>query len=65
MKREMLSISVGARADQYRANTHSRLSMGWLNHQQKKCAGPCKMPRSLTQFAPGDDLCAKCRLRAA
>lgn len=64
MKREMLSISVGARADQYRANTHSRLSMGWLNNANRKCAGECGKARSLKQFAPGDDLCAQCRRRA-
>jgi hypothetical protein len=63
MKREMLSISVGARADQYRANTHTRLSMGWLNHQQKTCV-VCRKARSAGQFAANDDHCAQCRRRA-
>lgn len=64
MKREMVSICAGARADSYRANTHSRLTMGWLNHAQKTCV-VCRKARSTGQFIEGDDRCAKCRLRAA
>lgn len=62
MKRETISICAGARAAQYSANT---AKMTWFNHSNKRCAGPCRMARSLTQFAPGDDFCAKCRRRAA
>lgn len=34
-----------------------------MNYAQKMCRGPCKQRRSVGQFAPGDDLCAKCRRR--
>ena len=63
MKREMVSICAGARADSYRANTHSRNTMGWLNHAQKTCV-VCRKARSTGQFAANDDHCAQCRRRA-
>lgn len=60
MKREQISICVGARADQYSANT---AKMTWFNHSNKRCA-VCRKARSLAQFATGDDHCAQCRRRA-
>lgn len=65
MKREMVSICAGTRADSYRANTATRKTLGWLNNANRKCAGPCGKARSLAQFAANDDFCAQCRRRAA
>ena len=44
----------------YRART---ATIKHYNIAQKTCSA-CKQRRSVAQFAPGDDLCSKCRRRA-